>query len=159
MLCSQSLFCMKWLWGECMKWGECCKVIISLHIVPAVSVPLTWLNALCFEIRSRALHLVACQRTVRFCWHIVRLTNILLLFRTVRIQFIKANSLLFRTLVYNSGHSFRSMCLVIAGVANQSETKSHISYCVTGKSLIIHMVGTHERSPIASSLTHILLLS
>ena len=80
----------------------CCKVIISLRIVPAASVPLTWLNALCFEIRSRALHLVACQRTVRLCWRIVRLTNILLLFRIVRIQFIKANSLLFRTLVYNT---------------------------------------------------------
>jgi len=55
-----------------------------------------------FEIRSRALHLVACQRTVRFCWRIVRLTNILLLFRIVRIQFITANSLLFRTLIYNT---------------------------------------------------------
>jgi len=59
------------------------------------------LNAMCFEIRSRALHLVACQRTVRFCWRIVRLINILLLFRVVRTQFIKATSLLFRTLVYN----------------------------------------------------------
>jgi len=57
---------------------------------------------MCFEIRSRALHLVACQRTVRFCWSIVRLINILLLFRVVRIQFNKANSLLLRTLVYNS---------------------------------------------------------
>jgi len=44
------------------------------------------------------------------------------------------------------------MCLVIAGVANQSQTKSHISYSVTGKSRIIHMMGTHERNPIASSL-------
>jgi len=50
------------------------------------------------------------------------------------------------------------MCLVIAGVANQSETKSYISYCVAGKSRIIHMIGTHEHNPIASSLTHILLL-
>ena len=57
---------------------------------------------MCFEIRSRALHLVACQRTVRFCWRSVRLTNILLLFRIVRIPFIKANGLLFRTLVYNN---------------------------------------------------------
>jgi len=38
------------------------------------------------------------------------------------------------------------MCLAIAGVANQSETKSHISYCVTAKSLIIHM-GAHEQMP------------
>jgi len=56
-------------------------------------------------------------------------------------------------------HWFRSMCLVIAGVANQSETKSHISYCVTAKSQIIYMVGTHEHLPIASSLIYILLLS
>ena len=85
------------------EWFRCCsKVIISLRIVPAASVPLTWLNAMCFEIRSRPFHLVACQRTVGFWWRIVRLINILLLFRIVRIQFIKANSLLFRTLVYNS---------------------------------------------------------
>jgi len=31
------------------------------------------------------------------------------------------------------------------GVANQSETNSHISYCVAAKSQIIH-VGTHEHS-------------
>jgi len=49
------------------------------------------------------------------------------------------------------------MCIVIAGVANQSETKSHISYCVTGKSRIIHLMGTHEPNLIASSLKHILL--
>jgi len=35
------------------------------------------------------------------------------------------------------------MCLVIAGVANQSETKSYISYCVTAKSHIIHMIDGH----------------
>jgi len=46
------------------------------------------------------------------------------------------------------------MCLVIVGVANQSQTKSHISYCVTAKSHIIHTMGTHERNSIASSLTH-----
>jgi len=51
------------------------------------------------------------------------------------------------------------MCLVIAGVGNQSETKSHISYCVIAKSHIMHMMGTHERNPIASSLTHMLLFS
>jgi len=54
-----------------------------------------------------------------------------------------------------SGHSFRSMCLAIAGVAKQSETKSYISYCATAKSHIIHM-GTHEHKTISSSLTHIL---
>ena len=43
-------------------------------------------------------------------------------------------------------------------VANQLETKSHISYCVTAKSHIIH-IGTHEHRPISSSLTHIPLLS
>jgi len=49
----------------------------------------------------------------------------------------------------------RSMCLAIAGVVNQSKTKSHISYyCVTAKSHVIHM-GTHEHNPISSSLnTH-----
>jgi len=31
-------------------------------------------------------------------------------------------------------------------VANQSNTKSHISYCVTAKSHIIH-TGTHEHQP------------
>jgi len=51
------------------------------------------------------------------------------------------------------------MCLVIAGVANHSETKRHISYRVTAKSHVIRMMGTHESNPIASSLTHILLLS
>jgi len=51
------------------------------------------------------------------------------------------------------------MCLAIAGVANQSETKSHIScYCDIAKSHIIHM-GTHEHNPVSFSLTHILLLS
>jgi len=49
------------------------------------------------------------------------------------------------------------MCLVIAWVGNQSETKSHISYCVIEKSHIIHKMGTHERNPIASSITHMLL--
>jgi len=39
----------------------------------------------------------------------------------------------------------------------QSETKSHISYCVAAKSHSVHM-GTHEHHPI-SSLTHINLLS
>jgi len=48
-------------------------------------------------------------------------------------------------------HSFSSMCLVVAGVANQSDTKSHISYCITAKNHIIHMMGTHERNP---SLPH-----
>jgi len=38
----------------------------------------------------------------------------------------------------------------MTGVANQSETKSHIFYCVTAKSHIIHM-GTHEHHPISSS--------
>jgi len=45
-----------------------------------------------------------------------------------------------------SDHWCRSMCLAIAGVAYQSETKSHISYCVTAKSHIIHM-GAHEEQP------------
>jgi len=50
-------------------------------------------------------------------------------------------------------HWYRSMCLAIAGVANRSETKSHVSYCVTAKSHIIHK-GTYEHNPISSSLTH-----
>jgi len=49
------------------------------------------------------------------------------------------------------------VCLAIAGVANQSGIKCHISYCVTAKSHIIHMV-THENHPIFSLLTHISLL-
>jgi len=48
--------------------------------------------------------------------------------------------------------------LLSAGVANQSDSKSHISYCVTAKSHIVHM-GTHEHNAISSSLTHILLVS
>ena len=44
------------------------------------------------------------------------------------------------------------------GVANESETKSHISYCVTAKSRIIHM-GTHEHHTASSSLTRIHLLN
>ena len=43
-------------------------------------------------------------------------------------------------------------------VANQSETKSHISYCVTANSHSIPM-SAHEHYPISSSLTHISLLS
>ena len=39
------------------------------------------------------------------------------------------------------------------GVANQSEPKSHIFYCVTAKSHITHM-GTHEHHLITSSHTH-----
>jgi len=39
------------------------------------------------------------------------------------------------------------------GVDNQSEAKSHISYCVTAKSPTIH-TGTHEHHPISSSLAH-----
>jgi len=46
------------------------------------------------------------------------------------------------------------LLLLRAGSANQSETKSDISYCVTAKSHIIH-IGTHEHHPISSSLTHI----
>jgi len=34
---------------------------------------------------------------------------------------------------------FQCVVLSVAGVANQSETKSHISYCVTTKSHLIHM--------------------
>ena len=44
------------------------------------------------------------------------------------------------------------------GVANQSETKSDIFYCVATKNHIIHM-GAHEHHPISSSLTHMPLLS
>jgi len=44
------------------------------------------------------------------------------------------------------------------GVAKQSETSSHISYCVTAKSHTIH-VSTHEHHPISSSLKHVPLLS
>jgi len=43
----------------------------------------------------------------------------------------------------------------IAGVANQSETKSHISYCVTAKSHIIHMGAHEEHNPFSSSPIHI----
>jgi len=43
-------------------------------------------------------------------------------------------------------------------MANQSETKSHISYCVTAESHIMHM-GTHEHHPIFSSITHTQLCS
>jgi len=50
---------------------------------------------------------------------------------------------------------FKSMCLAIAGVANQLETKSRISYCVTAKSHIIHMGAHEEHNPIFSSPTHI----
>jgi len=46
----------------------------------------------------------------------------------------------------------------MSGMANQSETNSHISHCVTAKSHITH-VGTHERHPISSSLKHVPLLS
>jgi len=51
-----------------------------------------------------------------------------------------------------------SLCVLvaIAGVANQSETKSHISYCVTAKRHIISCtlyMGTHEEHNI--SLPHI----
>jgi len=47
------------------------------------------------------------------------------------------------------------MCLAIAGVDNQSETRSHVSYCVTAKSHIIHMGAHEDHNPISSSLTHI----
>jgi len=40
-----------------------------------------------------------------------------------------------------------------AGMANQSEVKSHISYCVAAQSLIMHMC-IHEHQPISSLLTH-----
>jgi len=43
-------------------------------------------------------------------------------------------------------------------VANQSETKSHVFYCVTAKSRITQM-DTHEHHLYSSSLTHIPLLS
>jgi len=46
-------------------------------------------------------------------------------------------------------------CYSIAGVANQSETNSHISYCVTAKSHIMHMGAHEEHNPIFASLTHI----
>ena len=47
---------------------------------------------------------------------------------------------------------------IVPGVANQSKTKSHISYCVTAKNHIIHM-GALEHHPIFSSLSLIPLLS
>jgi len=43
-------------------------------------------------------------------------------------------------------------------VASQSETKSHISYCVAAKSRITHM-DTHQHHTISSTLTHIPLIS
>jgi len=46
----------------------------------------------------------------------------------------------------------------MSGVANQSETKSRIYYCVTAKSYIIHM-DTHEHHPISSSVKHVPFLS
>jgi len=46
----------------------------------------------------------------------------------------------------------------VPGVVNQSETNSHISYCVTAKSHIIHM-DTHEHHLISPSLSHTPLLS
>jgi len=46
----------------------------------------------------------------------------------------------------------------IAGLANQSETKSHVSYCFMARGHIIHM-GTHEQHLISSSLTHLPSLS
>jgi len=42
-------------------------------------------------------------------------------------------------------------------MADQSDTKSQISYCVTASSHIIH-TGTHEHHSISSTLTHIPLL-
>ena len=45
------------------------------------------------------------------------------------------------------------MCLAIVGVANQSETKSHIPYCVTAKRHIMHM-GTWAHMNITPSLPH-----
>jgi len=46
----------------------------------------------------------------------------------------------------------------MAGVANQLETKSHIPYCVTAKSRIIH-IGTHEHHPASSPHSHTYLCS
>jgi len=37
----------------------------------------------------------------------------------------------------------RPMCIAIAGVANQSETKSHTSYCVAAKSHIMYIIHGH----------------
>jgi len=41
----------------------------------------------------------------------------------------------------------------VAGAANQSETRNHISHCDTAKSHIKHM-GTYEHHPISSSLVN-----
>jgi len=46
------------------------------------------------------------------------------------------------------------MCLAIPGVANQLETNSLVSYCVTARSHVMH-TGAHEQDPISSCLTHI----
>jgi len=62
----------------------------------------------------------------------------------------KFNSYLYR--------HFEIVVIYMEGVANQSETKSHIFYCVTAKSRIIH-IGTHEHHTASSSLTHIPLLN
>jgi len=52
------------------------------------------------------------------------------------------------------------MCLAIAEVANQSESKSHISYCVTANNHITYIIHGHMNiTPISSSLTYMLLLS
>jgi len=62
------------------------------------------------------------------------------------------NALYFFTVVYATSF-LRIRALSTAGVAKRSRTKSHISYCVTAKSHIIH-TGTHKRQTISSSLTH-----
>ena len=63
------------------------------------------------------------------------------------------HDLMQRKVQYVTGSRRPSRTSPRPGVANQSETKSHIFYCVTAKSHIIHM-GTHEHHPIPSSLTH-----
>jgi len=55
--------------------------------------------------------------------------------------------------VHNPCIRLEACVLLFVGVANQSETKSQVSYCVTAKSHIIPM-GTHEHNAISSSHTY-----
>ena len=74
---------------------------------------------------------------------------------------VKKNAQIFKKLKTRSLPAFlkgsnSSIALISAEMANQWETKNHISYCVTASSHMIHM-GTHEHHSISSACIHMCL--
>ena len=89
--------------------------------------------------------------TVTCHYYILPLLCLWWLSHVVALFFIHVQTL---SVSYNRWLRSKPMWIAIAGVANQSETKSHISYCVTAKSHIMYIIHHWAHMNISSSLPH-----